>query len=515
MGDAPGELADRLHLLRLTQLGLELFALGDVDPGADHFHRVSRRVVPHAPLVEDPAVRSVPVAEAVLDRELPGAELVRQLPADAVPVLRVDVSVPPVRAQRLRHLVAGEPADVLAHVLENGDVPGDATGVDHGIAGAHELLEARARRLQLAHLGFQPLLGLPHVLRHYVERFGKPAELVPALHPHLSRVVPGRDRLGGAREPPQPGGDGAAQPPRGEEADEEHGTDFEHLAAQEQARRGEDHLPRKLDHDGPGGPAHRPRGREHPAGAGSSVLDDPGGRALKIKGRRRRGDARHQVRPQVSRRVRHVEPGAGADQLVELPPTARRARQMAHLNEIPQDAAALLDRHRHRVAHRITHDLEGAYHSRVRAAAGLHHLGVDGRRAGMGGRAVAERQQARAAGGHELDVGDLLSRGADRPHRRERRGAHPWRGGLQERSDRRAVGHGARVGEELSGGGFQQAGDLGGDAPQAVARRDHDRLAHTAIGRPRERAGHREHQGADEQRQLDPDGERREAHILL
>ena len=131
------------------------------------------------------------------------------------------------------------------------------------------------------------------------------------------------------------------------------------------------------------------------------------------------------------------------------------------------------------------------------------------------GRAVGEREQAHATGADELDVGDLLSRWAHRPHRREGRRAHPGRGGPQIRPDRRAVGHGARVGEELGRGGLQQAGDLGGDAPQAVARRDHDRLAHTAIGRPRERAGHREHQGADEQRQLDPDGERREAHILL
>ena len=35
MGDAAGELADRLHLLRLLQQEVELVALGDVDETAD------------------------------------------------------------------------------------------------------------------------------------------------------------------------------------------------------------------------------------------------------------------------------------------------------------------------------------------------------------------------------------------------------------------------------------------------------------------------------------------------
>src|SRR5437016_605870 len=138
-----------------------------------------------------------------------------------------------------------------------------------------------------------------------------------------------------------------------EEADEQHGSDSEHLASQEESRRSEDFLAWKLDHDGPGGPAHCARGRKYFAQNRSLVLNHAGGGALQVEGRRWWGDASRQVRPQVPRGVRHIEPGAGADQLIELPPPARRARQVAPLDEIPQDAAALLDRRRHGVSQRI------------------------------------------------------------------------------------------------------------------------------------------------------------------
>ena len=65
MRDAAGQLADRLHLLRLPQLLLELPALGDVarvdDDGAD------RRIVE---AVDADAFHDPPVAVGVLEAHL-------------------------------------------------------------------------------------------------------------------------------------------------------------------------------------------------------------------------------------------------------------------------------------------------------------------------------------------------------------------------------------------------------------------------------------------------------------
>ena len=93
MRDAAGQLADRLHLLRLPQLLLELAALGDV-PRVDD-NRADRRIaeaIDGDPFHDPPVAVRVLEAHFLADRAERVAERLGQLGAHHVAIVRMDVS---------------------------------------------------------------------------------------------------------------------------------------------------------------------------------------------------------------------------------------------------------------------------------------------------------------------------------------------------------------------------------------------------------------------------------------
>ena len=69
MRHAAGELPDRLHLLRLAQLVLELLVARDVHAGAHHTQGLARRIALEASLRRQPDRIAVAVQRAELDVE--------------------------------------------------------------------------------------------------------------------------------------------------------------------------------------------------------------------------------------------------------------------------------------------------------------------------------------------------------------------------------------------------------------------------------------------------------------
>ncbi len=103
--DAARQSADRLHLLRLRQLGLEVLALrigvlprGDVHVRAQHSQRSAALVLEQRCLRENPPVRAVLVAEAELDVEVVPAPLCEGAHDfdDPLAILGMD-AIPPLR----------------------------------------------------------------------------------------------------------------------------------------------------------------------------------------------------------------------------------------------------------------------------------------------------------------------------------------------------------------------------------------------------------------------------------
>ena len=88
---------DRLHLLGLPELVLELLALGDVHHGADHPHGLALAVVQHVPPVEHVGVGAVDLPVSVFRAPAlrPAVDRGVDVGHDAVPILGVDVLVPP------------------------------------------------------------------------------------------------------------------------------------------------------------------------------------------------------------------------------------------------------------------------------------------------------------------------------------------------------------------------------------------------------------------------------------
>ena len=151
--DAAGEPADRLHLLRLQELLLELLALGDVDADCP------RRPLRQRALAGDVRPGDGPL-RAVLagDRQLPVAELharQRHVAAHPRPLEGVrDEAMD--EADVGEHLVGGEAGDALALLVPEHEV---ALVVERGHQHRHVLDD----RLQAAAARAQGLLGQPRV----------------------------------------------------------------------------------------------------------------------------------------------------------------------------------------------------------------------------------------------------------------------------------------------------------------------------------------------------------------
>ena len=153
MRHAAGERSDGLHLLRVTELFLEVSLLGDVEPRSHDVRSAGRVVVGHDPLVVAyPAIATILVPEAVL------AHAVRSrlgLGLGFRQVVGVDVPGPPSRRERLGEAVAEKVRDVLADPREPHHAVARREFIQDGAARRDHALETARRRRGLADLGLE------------------------------------------------------------------------------------------------------------------------------------------------------------------------------------------------------------------------------------------------------------------------------------------------------------------------------------------------------------------------
>src|SRR5262245_7997094 len=117
VGHAAGQAPDRLHLVRLGELLLELAPPGDVEEGADHPLGTAARVAHDVAAADHARVRAVraPEAELVLDLVFALAHEALDVRAQPGPILGVDAGVPPLHAGlEVRYGAAEQGLDGLA-----------------------------------------------------------------------------------------------------------------------------------------------------------------------------------------------------------------------------------------------------------------------------------------------------------------------------------------------------------------------------------------------------------------
>ena len=184
MGDAAGEAAQALHLLRLEELRLQLGVVGDVDVRAEQRHLRAALVEQHRRMRQHVAVGAVLVPAAVLDLEV--RRLAAQVLADggdgAVDVVGMDAAAPRLEVRRDLVVLVAELSLPLRRVVDR--VRHEAPLPEPDVAGADRALEPH---LRLAEGGRRPrplgfaaadVHGEADVHGHLVEQ------------PHLVRVEP-------------------------------------------------------------------------------------------------------------------------------------------------------------------------------------------------------------------------------------------------------------------------------------------------------------------------------------
>src|SRR5205085_1582621 len=118
VGDAAGELADRVHLARLDELAFQILAVGDVEQGAGIFDRLALRVAKQNGLVEEVAILAVGALPAIFDRERAAVAAPGEGGDDPVAVVRVEAVDPQSgRGLDLLEPVAGQGAEIAADQL--------------------------------------------------------------------------------------------------------------------------------------------------------------------------------------------------------------------------------------------------------------------------------------------------------------------------------------------------------------------------------------------------------------
>ncbi len=175
MGDAAGELTDRLELLRLAQLRLERAAFGDVHDDAEQVRRMTVGVVEH------PGPGIEPADRAVGPTDTKGSRV---------------VTSPPLGGQR--HRRAGRRAIVWVHEIEEGvggarRMPGfkaehrcQGFGPSNAVGRHVDLPDAHAsrsqRELRMVDVLFQGAIRELDIVGHGVERLAEQADLVIPFH---------------------------------------------------------------------------------------------------------------------------------------------------------------------------------------------------------------------------------------------------------------------------------------------------------------------------------------------
>ena len=109
---ATGELADRVHLLRLCELRIGFLAGGDVGDDAGQPFGRTLGIVAHPPLLADPAPAAVGALDRAFEVERAGTGGIRQRRGDLLALQRIDVTEQPLhRPVRLRLGIAEDLVD--------------------------------------------------------------------------------------------------------------------------------------------------------------------------------------------------------------------------------------------------------------------------------------------------------------------------------------------------------------------------------------------------------------------
>ena len=145
VGDAAGEAAQALHLLRLEELRLQLGVVGDVDVRAEQRHLRAALVEQDRRVRQHVAVGAVLVPAAVLDLEV--RRLAAQVLADggdgAVDVVRMDAAAPRLEVRRDLGVLVAELPLPLRRVVDR--VRDEAPLPEPDVAGADRALEPHLR----------------------------------------------------------------------------------------------------------------------------------------------------------------------------------------------------------------------------------------------------------------------------------------------------------------------------------------------------------------------------------
>ena len=158
VGDAAGELADRVHLLRLGELAFELALIGHVEQRARDLDRLTRAVAQHHRLFEQMTPAAIGVLPAIFAREAVGAADAIARRDDALAILRVKPLGPQAGSRLdLVEVEAGQRLEIAAHEVRHARARLDRLQVKHE--------RQRAEHQRLALLGAaQGLLGQQHFL---------------------------------------------------------------------------------------------------------------------------------------------------------------------------------------------------------------------------------------------------------------------------------------------------------------------------------------------------------------
>ncbi len=164
MGDTAHQQADRFHLLRLQQLGLQHAALGDVETGAEYFLGSIVLVAHQHGLVEEDPLIAVGATPAIFHRGRAGLRDVGQRRLDGGEIGRIDARRPQIAVvEELFRLEADLRGDALGQETRPGEIGAEDRGVKRDRQRAHDHCLAFLDLAQ-RHLGFDLLGAHPQIL---------------------------------------------------------------------------------------------------------------------------------------------------------------------------------------------------------------------------------------------------------------------------------------------------------------------------------------------------------------